>query len=79
MRVNTTTLMFEDITAQEALSLREAIVPLILNGTISEQARIYFEHWRTELGYDDRQGLLLMSTAFPQRVLLSLLQYHEGI
>ena len=78
MKINQTTQTFEDMTAPEAWALREAVVPMILNGTISEQARIYFEQWRTELGYDDRQGFLLMTTAFPQRALLSLLLFHES-
>lgn len=78
MIVNQTTQTFEDMTAPEAWALREAVVPMILNGVISEQARIYFELWRRELGYDSRQGLLLMTTAFPQRALLSLLLFHEN-
>ena len=52
--------------------LGQAVEKLVVLGEITPEIQDYFEFWRTELGYDDRQGLLLMSTAFPQRVLLSL-------
>ena len=76
MRVNLQTQLIEYLTEAEAQELQIEIEALVLRGIISERLREIFEVWRIELGYDDRQGLLLMSTAFPQRVLISLLRRH---
>ena len=79
MRLDTKTQTFFDFDYNEAIRLRVDLEKLILKGEITSQLRDeFFEPWRIGLGYDDRQGLLLMSTAFPQRMLLSLLYEFES-
>jgi hypothetical protein len=74
MNVNQDTMLFENLTDDDAVRLRIVVEELVLTGHIMPDARYFFEVWRTSLGMDDRQGLLLMSTAFPQRALLSILK-----
>ena len=78
MRVNPVTQTFIEMSQSDYIALRQEIELLVVHGTITERIRVFFEFWRVALGYDDRQGLLLMSTAFPQRVLLSLLHHKES-
>ena len=77
MNVNRDTMLFENLTDFDAMRLRVATEELVQTGHIDPDARYFFEVWRASLGFDDRQGLLLMSTAFPQRALLSLLRRND--
>ena len=74
MNVNRDTMLFENLIDFEAFRLRKATEELVQTGHITPDARYFFEVWRVSLGYDERQGMMLMSTAFPQRALLSLLR-----
>lgn len=63
-----------DIGGEEGRMLQVAIEDLVLRGRIGEYCRHVFELWCEANGMDDRQGLLCMSTTFPQWALLSLLR-----
>ena len=77
MNVNRENMLFENLTDGEAFRLRKSVEEIVLTGKITEDVRDFFEVWRVSLGYDERQGLLLMSIAFPQRALLSLLRRED--
>ena len=78
MNVNRETMLFENLTDDDAARLRKVMDELVLMGHIMPDAHYFFEVWRICLGFEDKQGLLLMSTAFPQRALLSLLKRAES-
>ena len=77
MNVNRDTMLFENLTDFDAMRLRVATEELVQTGHIMPDARYFFEVWRVSLGYDERQGMMLMNTAFPQRALLSLLRRND--
>ena len=77
MRVDLATQTFKDLTAEEFQELGELVEKLVVFGEFSERLKYYFSFWCQELHFDDRQGLMLMATAFPQRALLSLLYLSE--
>lgn len=78
MRVNPDNMLFEDMSSEEAGALYAAMEALVLKGTITPECHVLFETWRLACGFDDRQGLLVMSTVLPQRGLLSVLRHHGG-
>jgi hypothetical protein len=77
MNVNRENMLFENLTDHDAKRLRSAVEELVQTGHIMPDARYFFEVWRVSLGYDERQGMMLMNTAFPQRALLSLLRRND--
>jgi hypothetical protein len=78
MRVNPTTMLFEDMTddeADEVMATAEAIV----FGTIPCPLPKHIDLWVDTCGVDrERQWLLMMSTAYPQRALLSVARHYQG-
>ena len=70
MKINKQTMLFEDISDDEAREMLYFCKDIVLYGKVSFPD--YFEQWIKEFKYDERQKTLLISTAFPQRVLLSL-------
>jgi hypothetical protein len=77
MKINTETLLFEDITPEEAADMQLWAEDCLLRGKLrsEEEDPPWIKAWFTMLGYTPTQRLLLQSTAFPQRVLLSLVHY----
>lgn len=72
-RVNTSTLMFEDLTDDEADSLTR-LAESIMFGPGLTQTEPLFETWMETSNFDARQRLLVMATVFPARALLSVLR-----
>lgn len=78
MKVNSKTMLFEDMTDEEAEDLQKVCEHLVLDGAFDGNARHFFEKWRKGSGLTEDQGLLTMSIAFPQRALLSLVFHRSG-
>ena len=74
MKVNRKTMLFEELTDIEKQGLLNISEKIVLKGEIPPQNNIYVSFWMKSLGYTDEQFLLLISTVFPQRALLSLIK-----
>lgn len=72
-KINSKTMLFEDMTIIEAYLLEEWVNAVVLDGKFTPNGLV--EQWYTECGFNQDQRLLVMSTALPQRALLSLLKY----
>jgi hypothetical protein len=72
--INIETMLFEELTLGEATDLYFLARAIILHGN-SAHGHPLFEAWCEALEYEDRQRLLVMSTVFPQRALLSVIRY----
>lgn len=73
--VDPTSLLFDDLTEEEADVILKQVEDLVLRGTsgpVFESEA--FKAWSAACDFDDRQTLLVISTAYPQRALLSLLK-----
>lgn len=73
MKINVDTMLiddFEDVNKDELVFM---LKKMIIKGKIDEELWAIFDEWRIACGLDNKQRLLLMSTAFPQRMLLSLI------
>ena len=77
MKINNDTLLFEDLTDAEATHLRTITEALVLSGTLPDWSDPMVDAWMRVCEYDERQKLLTLATAFPQRALLSLLKRVE--
>jgi hypothetical protein len=75
-RVNKTTMLFDDLDKTEASDLKIIVEDLVLRGTSCWKHEA-FTSWYKTCGFDERQTLLMMATAFPQRALLSLVNFYR--
>ncbi len=74
--VNKTSLLFEGLTPDECSDLFRLTEALVLRGETPPRECPFVAKWIEAGGYDERQWLLLVGVAFPQRALLSLV--HAG-
>jgi len=74
MRVNPKTLLFESISPDERAEMLAVTKKLVLEGEVPHPYPNWVKLWMATAQYDERQQLLVLSTAFPQRVLLSLIE-----
>ena len=72
MTINMQTQLFENISDDEAERMWIWARNMVLHGHFPPLDPPWITQWLEAFGYDDRQRLLLISTALPQRVLLSL-------
>lgn len=72
MNINNQTMLFEDLSDEEARDLQMTCEWIVLAGKIDGNARRWFEIWRKGCGLSEDQAMLMISTAFPQRALMSL-------
>ncbi len=73
MKIDPITMLLSDFQGQEQ-NIYDDIKIMILNGKISNLVQTLLDIWSKECGLNDTHRLLTMTTAFPQRVLLSLLE-----
>lgn len=72
-RVDPTTLLFEDLTDEEATALT-TLAERIMFGPGLTQTEPLFETWMEAGGFAGEQRLLVMATVFPARALLSIVR-----
>ena len=77
MQIDTKSMLFVDLTDEEAAELTAFAEGVVLHGSIPHPQPEWVDQWMTAFGYDERQRLLVISTAFPQRVLLSVLRHRS--
>lgn len=73
MKVNPSTMLFEDLTDAEAETLLLNMKGIMMHGHLQLWDDPFFQMWREATGFDERQILMVYSTVYPQRALLSLL------
>lgn len=69
--VNPTTLEFEGLTSAQRSELRDICINIVRHGKVDFHHPA-FQAWVRAGNFDDRQALLCLSTAFPQKALLSI-------
>lgn len=74
--VNPSTLLFNDLNEEEATFLEAQVTDLVLHGISTNvwDSAPFVEWSRAISPFPASQALLIMSTAYPQRALLSLLR-----
>ncbi len=78
MKINTATMLFTDLTSSQADEMQCWAEDVVLRGVIASPQPEWVTEWFKACGFDERQGLLVVSTALPQRVLLSVLLHDQG-
>ncbi len=74
--VDPKTMLFTELDETEATELLEGCEALVLTGDLPQACReTYFEPWCKQCGFEDRQSLMVLSTVFPARALLSLVRF----
>lgn len=76
MRVNPTTLLFEDLDQAAALLILQMSEALVLEGEVPYPYPAWLEEWMQAGNFDAGKRLLVISTAFPQRALLSVARFY---
>jgi len=74
MKINSRTQLLEDFTDSEACKMLLWAEDVVLRGEVAWPDPPFVPDWLDSFGYDERQRLLVISTALPARVLLSLLR-----
>jgi hypothetical protein len=72
MIINAQTQLFEDISDDEAEQMLVWARNVVLHGEFPALDPPWMAEWLKTFGYDERQRLMMINTALPQRVLLSL-------
>lgn len=67
--------LFRDFTAQESAEMKQWATDIVLHGKVAYPDPEWVTAWMQAHCYDERQRLLTLSVALPQRVLLSLVMY----
>lgn len=81
MRINTTNQTFTGLRLEEAEELFREMERLILTGdrNISSVVKEMFDKWCEALNFkEENQKLILLSSEFPQRALLSLIYLYRS-
>ena len=73
--INPKTMLFENIDAKLQLEMLSVVEDLVLRGSPPSPQPAWVSDWMHQMGFNADQELMVMATAFPQRVLLSLV--HE--
>lgn len=63
---------FKYLREDEKLVLTKEIRALVVDGIPCPESD-FFRAWCEKFGFDDRQRLLVMTTAYPQRAMLALI------
>ncbi len=71
--INLITLTFEGLTQDEKETLRGEILNLVIRGQSCFESA-FFQSWCRHCGYTEAQKLMAMSTAYPQRAMICLLE-----
>lgn len=79
MKIDKTTLLFSEMSYKERVELFEYAEDVVLRGKLPRVPPTWVAQWFEAAGFDDRQGLLVVSTVLPQRILLSLLKEPEDV
>jgi hypothetical protein len=75
VKINKSTQLWEDLTPTEIGVMCRWAKDVVLYGKLEYPTPPWLMLWYSELGFDeDRQRLMLQSTAVPQRVLLSTVE-----
>ena len=79
MKINKTTLEFEDLNQEERDELLRLAKDIVRKGIVPPwHENPIIEKWMNEGGLDKYQYLLFISTVFPSRALLAVVEYDES-
>lgn len=74
MKITPSTMLFCDISPQEGEQMLRWVEQVLLRGYLPQPEPAWLLQWLAECGIDDRQKMMMVHTALPARVLLSLLR-----
>lgn len=72
MRINPSTMLFEDFTLEESQELYKVARELVFDGKVPYPHPEWLTEWFKVCGFDERQALLVITTVLPQRILFSV-------
>jgi hypothetical protein len=75
MKINTMTMLFEDLTQEERDFLLSVSEEIVLKGRLPYPIPEIIQTWLDIFGYDDDKWLIAGSVSLPQRMLLSVINY----
>lgn len=78
MTVNKSSMLIENLDEETADQLTSLMEDIVLRGKINTSDH-FLSHYFNECGFNNEQRLLIMSTAVPQRILLSLVKYYRSL
>lgn len=70
-------MLFEGMSKDEKKEMLRFARNLIFGGKVPHPLPDFVEQWFEEFGYNQDQRLLVLATALPQRILLSLIEDDE--
>ena len=76
MKINPTTMLFEDLETQDIINLRLEVNEIVFNGKVNWESP-YLKQWLATSHDESKQKLILASMVYPTRVLLSVLEYFD--
>ncbi len=74
MKIDETTMLFTEISAEDRKEMYPLAKRMILEGFIPNPIPKFITQWMETFEYTERQYLMVMATAIPQRILVSLLE-----
>lgn len=77
MYVDPKTMLIYDFGNIDQKRLYSDILILTLDGIITDLVREVSRDWSEQCGLDDRQWLMVLSTLFPQKLLISIIEYNN--
>ncbi len=78
MNVNPSTLLFENLTDDEATTLHAQAEEIVMKGNVPLRENVFVRTWVEAGKFDDRQWLLTMSVVYPQRALISVVRHRQS-
>ena len=74
MRVDPATMTFCDISPEQGRQMLDWAEQVLLHGKLPQPEPVWVDQWVRDCKLDERQKMMLIHTALPARVLLSLLR-----
>lgn len=78
MKINETTMLFEDLTDGEANEIFRVVEDIVIRGYLPPRPLPkWLDEWMNKFEFNDHRFLLVISTALPQRALLSVIKHQK--
>ena len=78
MKINAESMLFEDLTGQEAQELLDLAEAIVLRGDDKWKGHPLVITWMEKFGVKSERQLLVIATTFPQRALLSVIHHWQS-
>lgn len=76
MQIDKQTMLFVDMTDEEANDLYKLAEAVVMTGVLPHQSTLFLQ-WYEACGFDERQSMLIAAAVFPCRALLSVCKHRS--